>query len=394
MIFGFFSTNINSILQLVNAYETLNDPLKRTSYDLQYKAARFSHPAGSGPNPFRASQSATTAPNASSTYYRASGSEQASPWKQTIDRLEQELQEVQRTRTILCSAREGIRLDLTRTNNSIKRLEVEATEDDRQYNAANGWFAYLFDTRRAEEIKESISRRRSERITGEIVLRARQNSLTARLESSDDAILKNSATRFSLENQIRDAKTNEMRWHKQREMQEQEERIRRQQEEAQAERARRYQQWADDARRRAEKQAEEQAERMRKHEDEMAESRRRSDEHAERLRKHREEMEESRRRAELTERMRKRREEMEDARRLEEELEKKVQEHKRGERKKQQAQWKADHPCSHKAWWHKVDGKYECCKCHITTTRFAFRCPLCSNTACLSCRRQLKGQAK
>ncbi|KAM0246279.1 hypothetical protein ACHAQJ_010282 [Trichoderma viride] len=48
--------------------------------------------------------------------------------------------------------------------------------------------------------------------------------------------------------------------------------------------------------------------------------------------------------------------------------------------------------CLHKSWWDKEEGKHECERCLVTTSRFTFRCPSCRMVACADCRNTLKGQ--
>ncbi|CAI7570097.1 unnamed protein product [Penicillium glandicola] len=50
--------------------------------------------------------------------------------------------------------------------------------------------------------------------------------------------------------------------------------------------------------------------------------------------------------------------------------------------------------CQHKAWWNRVEGRFQCSSCTEETRRFAFKCPGCEKVACASCRDILRRRAR
>ena len=59
-----------------------------------------------------------------------------------------------------------------------------------------------------------------------------------------------------------------------------------------------------------------------------------------------------------------------------------------GSKPKSEAARKA---CSHRQFWPKVQGRYECSVCLETFPSFILQCPQCQIMACASCRRQIRG---
>jgi hypothetical protein len=303
--------------------------------------------------------------------------------KKKIQELEKHIERLQKRRYALENDLYEAQRSLAKVQSALKRLQTEEDQDLQQEEAKKTWLAYFLGPRESEEAKEARGRRATERRTGRIVREAERDRYKTTVNSFEitlrqvDTEISNTRLTKDLEERREELRQGRL----QRERREAEQRRR----ENEAERAR--------------QKAREDSEKLRK-ERQAREAQVREAQAREAQAREAQAREAQAREAQAREAQARKAHEQEckasaETRKVED-IWKRRQETPIGRtnrprsQRPQAAGQTTTKACIHRGWWTKVEGRYQCQCCLVTTVHFAFACPGCSKIACAGCRNVLK----
>ncbi|KAK4110885.1 DnaJ-domain-containing protein [Canariomyces notabilis] len=369
------------------AYSTLSDPAQRRDYDTNhYPFIRFwGHNTANSP--------LKTTSQSKSANETDSPEDEVQKHTVRLSELDAKLSSLRERKSTLYREHFEAKRSHDKVSSSLAGIDEEAKRDAMEEAAQRSWYNMLFGPRVTPEEREARTRRKTERLTGRLVLEAESKRYKTRVNT--------------LQNELDEIEGEINKWvnirrfvARQRENAEQEARL-----------AEKQRQQEEQAR----KEEAERLEREKKRREEREASLERKRKQAEAMHKWEEEQrtrlaEERKRRAEREQRAEQDRK-AQDAQRAKEEEEKGTR--KRGKAKQKTtengaADWRSrtswrqeaapantNTACLHKGWWEYRDGRHlcqRCQRCQRRQVRCAFCCPGCGMMACASCRDILKGK--